>query len=116
MKNGLFLSCMAGVVALAVTSRAEEGGSAHYMPGAVASFIDAFPGKPGGLAVFDNFTYYDAKAGAGRSLVLGGLITANTHATAYADTLVGLYQVPWNVLGGGFAFGVAVPYVWLEVD
>ena len=27
-----------------------------------------------------------------------------------------LFRSPWEVLGGGFAFGVAVPYVWLEVE
>jgi hypothetical protein len=114
-KNILFASITCAL-ALAFTSRAEEGGSAHYMPGTAASFIDAFPGKPGGLAVLDGFTYYDAKTGGGRSLAFGGLLTADAHATAYADTLAGLYEAPWSVLGGGMAFGVAVPYVWLEID
>src|SRR5512138_1308117 len=102
-------------LALAATSRAEEGGSAHYTPGTTASFIDAFPGQPGGLAVLNYFAYYDAKAPVSRTLEFGGLLTANAHATAYADTLVGIYQAPWNVLGGGLAFGAAVPCVWVEV-
>lgn len=103
-------------LALTATSRAEEGGSAHYVPGTTASFIDAFPGRPGGLAVLNYFTYYDAKAGANRSLAFGGLLTADAHATVYADTFTAVYQGPWNVLGGGLAFGVAVPYVWMEVS
>lgn len=107
-----FISC---ALALAAASRAEEGGSAHYLPGTTASFIDAFPGQPGGLAVLDYFTYYDAKAAANRSLEFGGLLAAEAHATVYADTLAAVYQTPWDVLGGGLAFGAAVPYVWMEV-
>jgi hypothetical protein len=104
------------VLALATSSRAEEGGSAHYMPGTAASFIDAFPGKPGGLAVLNYFAYYDASAGASQPMPLHGLLTAGIDATAYADSLAAIYQAPWNVLGGGLAFGVAVPYVWMEVE
>lgn len=115
MKSNILLTSIACALALAAASRAEEGGSAHYLPGATASFIDAFPGKPGGLAVLNYFTYYDASAPVSRQLPLGGLLTAGIDATVYADTLAGIYQTPWQVLGGGFAFGVAVPYVWLEV-
>lgn len=97
-------------------ARAEEGGSAHYLPGQTASFIDAFPGKPGGLAVFNYFTCYEASTSPNLNLPLGGLITAGIDATVYADTLAAVYQTPWDVLGGGLAFGVAVPYVWVEVE
>jgi len=97
-------------------ARAEEGGAGHYMPGAMASFIDAFPGKPGAIAALNFFTFYDASAGRNRPLPLGGLITAGIDATAYADTIGGFYQTPWQVLGGGYAVGLAVPYLWMEVE
>ncbi len=116
MKKNILITTVACALAFATPSRAEQGGGAHYMPGQTASFIDAFPGKPGGLALLNYFTYYDASAPANRQLPLGGFLTADLNATVYADTLVGLYQAPWNVLGGGLALGVAVPYVWLEVD
>ncbi len=116
MKPNILLTSITCALALVATSRAEEGGSAHYLPGTTASFIDAFPGTPGGLAVLDYFTYYDAKAAANRSLAFGGLLAADVHATVYADTLAAVYQAPWNVLGGGLAFGIAVPYVWMEVQ
>jgi hypothetical protein len=115
MKQRILLSSITCALALATTARAEQAGSAHYMPGAAASFIDAFPGKPGGLAVLNYFTYYDAGASANRPLPIGGFLAANVDATVYADTLAAIYQTPWNVLGGGYAFGVAVPYVWMEV-
>ncbi len=115
IKPTILASSVACALALAATSRAEEGGSAHYTPGTTASFIDVFPGQPGGLAMLNYFTYYDAKAPVSRTLEFGGLLTADARATAYADTFVGIYQAPWNVLGGGLAFGVALPYVWMEV-
>jgi hypothetical protein len=117
MKNHFFL--IAIVICTfdsAIPAWAEEGGSAHYLPGAMASFIDAFPAKPGGLALLNYFTYYDASTPPNRTLPLGGLLAADVDATIYANTVAALYQPRWNVLGGGLAFGVAVPYVWLEVD
>jgi len=116
MKTIVLILFLIGAEALSISSRAEEGGSAHYMPGAAASFIDAFPAKPGGLAVLNYFTYYDAGTEANRSLPLGGLLAADINATAYADTIAAIYQTPWSLLGGGLAIGVAVPYVWMEVE
>ncbi len=117
MKRKLILTSVTCVLALTIyTLRAEQGATGHYMPGATASFIDAFPGKPGGLAVLDYFTYYDGDAGSGRQLPFGGLLTTGLRAKIYANTIAAVYQTPWEVLGGGLAFGVAVPYVWLEVE
>jgi hypothetical protein len=71
----------------------------------------------GGIAVLNYFTYYEAEASASRPLPIGGnLLTAGIDATVYADSLTALYQGPWDVLGGGLAFGVSVPYVWLEIS
>jgi hypothetical protein len=103
-------------LSLAVAARAEQGGSAHYMPGLSASFIDAFPGKPGGFAAINYFTYYDGSVAPNRQLPLGGFLTTDIQATVYADTIAALYQTPWNLLSGGFAFGLGIPYLWLEVE
>jgi len=91
---------LAFVMALAVPAHAEEGGSAHYAPGATASFIDAFPGKPGALAVLNLFTFYGAEVAANRTLPLGGSLTAGMDATVYADTLVAVYQLPFELFDG----------------
>ncbi len=110
--NRLHLAIMIVWVALPA-ARAEEGGGGHYAPGGMASFIDTLPAKPG-LAVANYFMYYDASAGG--SLPFGGLLTFNTHAQAYADTLLAFYKTDWKLLGGNIAPAVAIPYVWLEVD
>jgi len=116
MKQNLLPIFLSGALALAATSRGEETGSAHYLPGSMASFMDAFPGKPGGLAVLNFFTYYDASTPLGLRLPLGGFLSAQADATVYADTILAVYQTPWEVLGGGCAFGLAVPYVWMEIE
>ena len=112
----LILGALAMVVFLVppLSAHAEEGGSGHYMPGGAASFIDALPGKPG-LAIANYFNFYDASASASKQLPFGGLVTAGLDATAYSDTVVALYQTPLKLLGGYYAAGVAIPYVWLKV-
>ncbi|KAB2642769.1 MAG: transporter [Verrucomicrobia bacterium] len=116
MKPSRLTVCIFCALALTATSRAEQSGSAHYLPGSMASFMDAFPGKPGGLAVLDFFTYYDASAPASRQLPLGGFLSSNSSATVYADTILAVYQTHQDLLGAGYAFGMAVPCVWLKVE
>jgi hypothetical protein len=101
-------------ILLPLSVHAEEGGSGHYMPGAAADFIDTLPGKPG-LAVANFFNYYSGTAGASKQLPSGGLITAGLDASAYSDTIVALYQTRLQLLGGSYAVGAAIPYVWLDV-
>ena len=83
------------------------------MPGATATFIDALPGKPT-FVIADAFTYYNGSASATRPLLFGGELTLSAHATAYADTIFGLYQTPFELLGGNYAAGIAIPYIWME--
>jgi len=111
------LGWMAVILGLTWTMniQAEEGGSGHYMPGSAASFIDAFPGKPGGLAVLNYTTFYEADASANRQFSLGGILTLGLDAKVLSETVALFYQTEWEVMGGGIAFGVAIPYVWVDV-
>ena len=114
MKNNLIsLTIIVTSLALLV-ARAEEGGSGHYAPGEMASFFDTLPPKPG-LAVANYFMYYDATA-AGRTLEFGGLTTFNSHAQAFSDSLMVMYETDLELLGGHYVPAVGIPYVWLEVD
>lgn len=94
--------------------KAEEGGSGHYLPGAMASFIDELPGKEG-FAYLNGFTYYNGSIGGSRQLKFGGNIVAQVDGTIYADTSILLYETPWKILGGQYAAAVAIPYVWMDV-
>ena len=84
------------------------------MPGATASFIDTLPGNSG-LAVTNYFAYYGASASASRQTPFAGLVTAGIDATTYGDTVAAVYQTPLQLLGGYYAVGLAIPYVWMEV-
>jgi len=92
---------------------AEEGGSAHYLPGATSDFIDTLPGQTG-LVVANAFTYYHGSATP--PIDFAGSPVLDAHATIYADSLFALYQTPIQLLGGSYAVATVVPYVWLTVD
>ena len=112
-KNMTLGVLVAIAILVPLSVRAEEGGSGHYAPGGNASFIDELPLKPG-LAIANYFNFYDGDASASKQLPFGGLITANLDATAYSDTVVALYQTPLKLLGGYYAVGVAIPYIWIK--
>ncbi|TAL03387.1 MAG: transporter [Verrucomicrobia bacterium] len=114
MKKSLICLALATVCATTVSTHAEEGAGGHYVPGATASFIDALPGKPA-IVVANAFTYYDGKASVGRPIDFGGQLTLNAHATCYADSLVGVYETPLQLLGGNYAVSAVIPFIWLDV-
>src|SRR5262249_37466802 len=60
------------------------------------------------------FTYYDASVSANRRLPVAGLSTAGLKATAYANSLGAIYETPLCLLGGNYAAGLIVPYVWMD--
>jgi hypothetical protein len=113
VKPAKLLASVAVVVLIASIARAEEGGSAHYAPGATADFIDTLPGKP--AFVFANaFTYYHGETTP--PIDIAGQATLNAHATLYADSIFALYETPLTFLGGNYAVATVIPYVWLKVE
>lgn len=115
MKNKILCTFTLTAALLAPALRAEEGAGGHYMPGATASFIDALPGRPS-FVVANLFTYYDGSASASRPFRFGGHTVADVQATAYADSIVGLYETPVRLLGGNYAAAIVVPFVSLTVQ
>ena len=113
MNYKTLLSLLTITMLVAPVLRAEEGGSGHYMPGATASFIDAFPGRTG-LAVVPQFTYYDGDASASQKIPADAGVTVNLDATVYAFSVPLIYQTPLELLGGHYAGGVVIPYVSVE--
>ena len=111
MKQTKLLTCAFAL--LASLASAEEGGSGHYAPGATADFIDTLPGKPA-FVFADAFTYYHGDTTP--PIDLGGNTALNAHATLYADSIFALYETPLTFLGGNYAVGTVIPYVWLKVD
>src|SRR5215471_16869982 len=102
-------------MALPSTGWGEEGGAGHYVPGAMADFVDMLPGQPGWA--YANFPlYYHGSVGAGRTLEFGGVVTANASATIWGTTSLLLYETPWRILGGEYATGIAIPYLSMDVQ
>jgi hypothetical protein len=109
------LPALALLAVLPAAALAEEGGAGHYGPGGIASFFDAFPPEPGGLALFGFYTHYQGDAEASTQIRIAGLTTFGLEATTDIATVGAFYRTRLNVLGGGLAVGVGVPIVWLDV-
>jgi hypothetical protein len=102
-------------VSLPSLLRAEEGGSGHYLPGAMASFVDAVPPSETFIARY-NFVYYNGSFG-GNPIPFARLVATNVNAESYASGLTLLWRPPLD-LGEkwSFAFSTTIPYVWLDVS
>jgi hypothetical protein len=92
---------------------AEEGGTGHYLPGAIASFVDGTPAGPTFVARF-NGIYYDGSISG--PLPIAGLGPVNVDAQSYAAGLTFLWRPKFEVAPGlSYAMSTTIPYVWLEV-
>ena len=65
-------------------AQAEEGGSGHYMPGSMASFIDSVPTAPTFITRL-NVINYEGSVSPRIALPFGGLL-----ATGVADSITGV--------------------------
>jgi len=94
--------------------RAEEGGSGHYLPGSMSSFMDAVPPAETFIARF-NFLYYEGSYG-GTPIPFARFAAANVKAESFAGGLTLLWRPPLD-LGDkwSFALSTTIPYVWLDV-
>ncbi len=109
-----------GLSTLALSSTvvvAEEGGSGHYLPGSMASFIDGVPTEPTFLTRINYMNYQGSS-----SITLpksGGGLIANPDATANALALTILWAPDWD-LGLGdkwqFAMSTTIPMLNMELS
>ena len=92
---------------------AAEGGTGHYVPGAIADFGDMAPAS--GLAAVDWYVHYNGSVAANKRIPEGGILAANVSATSNAEMLGAIYTFPCGILGGKYSAGVIVPYIWMDV-
>ena len=97
---------------LGTALRAEGGGSGHYLPGSMSSFVDGVPTDETFIARY-NFVMWDASVDANRNLPIAGLLTAGADITSYANGLTMLWRPPLGELNDSwsYAMSMTVPYV-----
>ncbi len=108
-----FLALLAAIFAMRPPLWGSEAGSSHYAPGAAASIIDFPSGLPYNVAV--PLSWYTGNASAARAFPIAGQIALDVDAYSFAFSPTFQYDAPMEVLGGHYAFSVAVPVLSLDV-
>jgi hypothetical protein len=107
-----------GMVSLAlmtVTAAASEGGTSHYLPGAVATLIDLAPTQPGWV-IEPIYLHYEGDAGTEKELPVAGLDALGLKATLDAALIGGFYTFDQKVLGAYYSVGAMLPYTWITAE
>lgn len=113
-KTHLLAAVLGTGVLLATALWAEEGGSGHYLPGSIASFVDGTPPAPAFVARL-NAVSYDGSFD--RALPIAGLAPVNVDAQSFASGLTLLWRPKLQLAPGlSYALSTTIPYVWLQVE
>ena len=87
---------LAGLISLPALTVAEEGGSGHYLPGSMASFVDAVPPEETFITRF-NFATYSGDFSRGQPLPIAGLTVLGVNADSTAAGLTMLWRPPVDI-------------------
>lgn len=112
-----FQTICAGLLGACVyngTAFAEEGGSGHYLPGSMASFVDSVSPKPVFLARYNLMNY---TGDVNISLPFAGLLAEGAEADSWANGLTLFYAPEWGVINDtwNYAMSASIPYVSMDV-
>ncbi len=101
---------------LSGTATAEEGGSGHYLPGSIASFIDGVPLAETFLARL-NVIHYSGSIAAEKALPIAGQTALGAEASSWGAGLTVLWRPPLD-LGKrwSYAMSATIPYLWMDVS
>ena len=110
------LWALVGALTCANTVLAEEGGSGHYLPGSMASFIDGVPSKETFLTRL-NVINYDGSVGGNVRVPIGGLTTLGADAKSWGYGLTVLWRPPVD-LGEkwSYAMSATIPVLTMDVS
>ena len=105
-----------GLLLLPCAATAEKGGSGHYLPGSMASFIDGVPPAETFLARL-NLVHYAGSIGADRPLPIGGVTALGASARSWGFGLTVLWR-PCVDLGDrrSWAISGTLPVVLMDVS
>jgi hypothetical protein len=110
----LFVLCI--LIPVTRQSLAEEGGSGHYLPGSMASFVDGVPLEETFIARY-NLLYYDGDIGIRKPIPVAGMVAAGVGAESWANGLTMLWRPPvefgkrWS-----YAMSATIPYVSTSIS
>jgi hypothetical protein len=118
LKRILLLALIAGLAALAVApgAWAEEGGSGHYMPGSISSFVDAVPPEEAFIVRY-NMLYYSGEYNRAQPLPIAGLTAAGVEANPWIHALTLAWRPPLEI-GEDFSYAVSatIPYMFMDIS
>jgi len=115
-KRSFALFIIFGICWLAGSAAAEEGGSGHYLPGSMASFIDGVP-LTETFIVRANVINYNGSISAEKPIPLGGRTTLGADATLWGYGLTLLWRPPLELgKDWSYAMSATIPYVVLDVS
>jgi len=94
----------------------EEGGSGHYLPGSMASFVDGVPLKET-FIVRANVVNYNGSINAKKPIPIGGRTTLGADATSWAYGLSLLWRPPLEIgKDWSYAMSATIPYMVMDVS
>ena len=102
-------------VCTATASNAEEGGSGHYVPGSMASFVDGVPASETFIARY-NFLLWDADVAAKREIPIARLVTVGAKIDNYASGLTLLWRPPFGQINDRWSYAMSVTLPWIDLD
>ncbi len=97
----------------ATIARAEEGGTGHYFPGSMASFVDGVPAEPTFILRL-NVATYDGSADATRQFSIAGSVVADVEAESLVLGLTLLWAPDWD-LGENWSYAMSATIPWVDL-
>lgn len=115
-KNIGLLAALLGGLGLYSIAHAEEGGSGHYLPGSMASFIDSVPPAPAFLMRL-NVMDYDGSSSPNIGLPFGGALATGIDAkiSGYGLTMVWRPDIDLGE-GWSYAMSTTIPLINAKVS
>lgn len=101
---------------LAHIASGEEGGSGHYFPGSMSSFVDGVPAEEA-LITRLNVLSYSGSVDSDLKVPIAGLAAVDVDVESFAVGLTALWRPPGAGFGNwSYAAAITVPFVSIEVE
>lgn len=110
------LACALGLALAANPALAEEGGSGHYLPGSIASFMDGVSPTPA-LITRINVLNYQGSAGKDVAMPIGGRTALGADADSWGYAFTMFWRPKFEIgEGWSYAMSATIPYITMEVS